>query len=157
MRLGESRSTCSLPPPELVSTSSRARRCSYGGGMTSDAHPESSSEQAGSSAEVIESKILDIREGGRRGVYREWGPKGRRLPRVIAQSTVRLSIFGISGPRWKNAIYTETLPIGSVKAGPTSAKPPTMPSDGCVRMPVKRVRDLPRGSVRLSALQEGLE
>lgn len=67
----------------------------------------------GFSAEVIESKILDIREGGRQGVYASGDRKGQeKAPQVIAQSTVRLSIFGI-GPDGENAVYTETA-VGSV-------------------------------------------
>ncbi len=67
----------------------------------------------GFSAEVIESKILDIREGGRQGAYASGDRKGQeKATQVIAQSTVRLTIFSI-GPDGEDAVYTETA-IGSV-------------------------------------------
>lgn len=66
----------------------------------------------GFSAEVIDSKILDVREGGRQGVYSSGEKKGQtKAPQVIAQSTVRLTIFGI-GPHGTDAVYTETA-VGS--------------------------------------------
>jgi recombination DNA repair RAD52 pathway protein len=64
----------------------------------------------GFSAEVIDSKIVQIREVETfpQHVKADGKPK---TPEVTAQSTVRLTIFGI-GPRGEDAVYTETA-IGS--------------------------------------------
>lgn len=62
----------------------------------------------GFSAEVIDSRIVDVREGGRQGQFTGGDRKGQdKAPQVIAQSTVRLTVFGI-GPNGQDAVYTET-------------------------------------------------
>jgi recombination DNA repair RAD52 pathway protein len=62
----------------------------------------------GFSTEVIESKIIDIRDDGRQGVYTTGEKAGKhKTPYVMAQATVRLTIFGI-GPQGQDAVYTET-------------------------------------------------
>jgi recombination DNA repair RAD52 pathway protein len=62
----------------------------------------------GFSAEVVDSKIVDVREGGRQGQYTGGQNAGKdKAPQVIAQATVRLTIFGI-GPRGEDAVYSET-------------------------------------------------
>lgn len=60
----------------------------------------------GFNAEVIDSKIVSVREAPTvpTHVDRSGNPK---TPQVIAQSTVRLTIFGL-GPQGRDAIYTET-------------------------------------------------
>jgi recombination DNA repair RAD52 pathway protein len=62
----------------------------------------------GFSAEVTESRILDIRDDGRQGTYTSGAKQGQpKTPYVMAQATVRLTIFGI-GPQGQDAVYTET-------------------------------------------------
>ena len=60
----------------------------------------------GFSAEVLDSKIIQIREHAttHQHVKRDGTAA---TPQIIAQSTVRLTIFGI-GPRGEDAVYTET-------------------------------------------------
>jgi recombination DNA repair RAD52 pathway protein len=58
----------------------------------------------GFSSECLDSKILDIRDDGRQGTKLDGS---RKTPYVMAQATVRLTIFGI-GPDGQDAIYTET-------------------------------------------------
>ena len=64
----------------------------------------------GFSAEVIESQIVMVRNAASdpSHVNKDGSPK---TPEISAQSTVRLTIFGI-GPRGEDAVYTETA-IGS--------------------------------------------
>lgn len=62
----------------------------------------------GFSAEVIDARIIDIRDGGRQGQYQSGEKKGQdKTPYVMAQSTVRLTIYGI-GPAGQDVVYTET-------------------------------------------------
>ena len=64
----------------------------------------------GFSAEVIDSKLVQIREVETfpQHVVPYGEKKGQpKTPQVIAQATVRLTIFGI-GPHGENAVYTET-------------------------------------------------
>lgn len=62
----------------------------------------------GFSAEVIESKILDIRDDGRQGTYTTGERAGQpKTPYVMAQATVRLTIHGIN-PIGGDVVYTET-------------------------------------------------
>lgn len=62
----------------------------------------------GFSAEVIDAKIIDIRDNGRQGQYQSGEKKGQdKTPYVMAQSTVRLTIYGI-GPDGQDVVYTET-------------------------------------------------
>lgn len=68
----------------------------------------------GFSAEVIDSKLVQVREVETfpQHVVPYGEKKGQpKTPVVIAQSTVRLTIFGI-GPHGEDAVYTETA-IGS--------------------------------------------
>ena len=68
----------------------------------------------GFAAEVLDSKIIQIREveAFPQHVYRTGRKQGQaKTPVVIAQSTVRLTIFAI-GPNGEDAVYTETA-IGS--------------------------------------------
>lgn len=58
----------------------------------------------GFSAECLDSKIIDIRDDGRQGRKSDGSNK---TPYVMAQATVRLTIFGI-GPNGEDAVYTET-------------------------------------------------
>jgi recombination DNA repair RAD52 pathway protein len=58
----------------------------------------------GFSSECLDSKILDIRDDGRQGTKLDGS---RKTPYVMAQATVRLTIFGI-GPDGQDAINTET-------------------------------------------------
>lgn len=61
----------------------------------------------GFSVEVLESKILDIREDGRQGVYQSGEKQGQtKTPYVMAYAQVRLTIFGV-GPQGQAAVYTE--------------------------------------------------
>lgn len=62
----------------------------------------------GFSVECIDSKIIDIRDGGRQGQYPQNHSKAGqdKTPYVMAQATVRLTVFGIA-PGGKDAIYTE--------------------------------------------------
>lgn len=63
----------------------------------------------GFSAEVVESKVIDIRDNGRQGQYPPSHQKAGqdKTPYVMAQATVRLTIFGI-GPTGQDAVYSET-------------------------------------------------
>ena len=60
----------------------------------------------GFSAEVIDSRLVQIREtnGFPQHANKDGSPK---TPQIIAQSTVRLTLFGI-GPLGQDAVYTET-------------------------------------------------
>lgn len=62
----------------------------------------------GFSVEVVESKILDIRDDGRQGIYPVNHQKAgtHKTPYVMAYARVTLTIFGI-GPRGEDAVYTE--------------------------------------------------
>lgn len=61
----------------------------------------------GFSSEVIESKILDIRDDGRQGTYQSGEKQGQiKTPYVMAYARVKLTIFGI-GPGGQDAVYTE--------------------------------------------------
>jgi hypothetical protein len=57
----------------------------------------------GFSSEVVESKIIDIRDDGRQGTKADGTPK---TPYVMAYARVRLTIFGI-GPLGEDAVYVE--------------------------------------------------
>lgn len=62
----------------------------------------------GFSADVVESKIIDIRDGGRQGQYTSGDKQGQdKTPYVMAQATVRLTIHNI-GPAGQDVTYTET-------------------------------------------------
>jgi recombination DNA repair RAD52 pathway protein len=62
----------------------------------------------GFSADVVESKIIDIRDGGRQGQYTSGDKAGQdKTPYVMAQATVRLTIHNI-GPGGQDVTYTET-------------------------------------------------
>ncbi len=64
----------------------------------------------GFSAEVIESQIVMVRSVATDPTFID--DKGKpKTPEISAQSTVRLTVFGI-GPRGEDAVYTETA-IGS--------------------------------------------
>lgn len=62
----------------------------------------------GFSVECIDSKIIDIRDGGRQGHYPQTHSKAgqEKTPYVMAQATVRLTIHGI-GPGGRDVVYTE--------------------------------------------------
>lgn len=62
----------------------------------------------GFSSEVIESRILDIRDDGRQGSYPATHEKSGqpKTPFVMAYARVQLTIFGI-GPGGQDAVYTE--------------------------------------------------
>lgn len=66
----------------------------------------------GFSAEVTESRILDIRDDGRQGTYLTGEKAGKpKTPYVLAYAKVRLTIFNI-GPDGQDAVYEEAA-IGS--------------------------------------------
>jgi recombination DNA repair RAD52 pathway protein len=62
----------------------------------------------GFSSEVIESRIIDIRDNGRQGKFTSGDKEGQdKTPYVMAQATVRLTIHNI-GPAGQDVHYTET-------------------------------------------------
>lgn len=60
----------------------------------------------GFSAEVVDSKIVQIRESATMPQHAN-KDGGAKTPQVIAQSTVKLTIFGV-GPFGQDAVYSET-------------------------------------------------
>lgn len=62
----------------------------------------------GFGVEVLESKIIDIRDDGRQGTYPSNHIKAgqAKTPYVMAYARVQLTVFGI-GPNGQDAVYTE--------------------------------------------------